>query len=130
MRIAVPTNDGVSISEHFGRSQGFLVFEVENGQIRAREVRPNTAQHSHQQGSCAGGSGGHEPHSHAGILTSLAQCDVVICAGMGSRAADALRAGGIATVIASASGPAEAIVGAYLKGELPTAEQGSCRCSH
>ena len=50
MRIAVPTNDGASISEHFGRSASFLIFEIENGQIKSRELRTNGAKHSHAQG--------------------------------------------------------------------------------
>ena len=40
MRIAIPTNDGASISEHFGRSAAFLIFEIENGQIKRRDSRP------------------------------------------------------------------------------------------
>lgn len=43
MKIAVPTNDGLSIAEHFGRSVGFLVFHTGNGQITAREIKENTA---------------------------------------------------------------------------------------
>ena len=39
MRIAVPTNDGTSISEHFGRSAAFLIFETENGKIKSRSQR-------------------------------------------------------------------------------------------
>lgn len=130
MRVAVPTNDGTSISEHFGRSAAFLIFEIENGQITSREARPNAAQHSHAQGSCGDGSGRHEPHSHAGILSSLSGCDVVICAGMGSRAAEALKSGGITPVLVAVLGSAEAAVSAYLKGELRSGSEDYCRCAH
>ena len=58
MRIVVPTNDGTSISEHFGRSAAFLIFEAENGQIKSREMKTNGAQHSHTQGNCTAGSAG------------------------------------------------------------------------
>ncbi len=51
MRIAVPTNDGKPISEHFGRSASFLVFEVESDQVKNRETRINEMQHSHKQGT-------------------------------------------------------------------------------
>lgn len=130
MRIAVPTNDGTSIAEHFGRCAAFLVFEIENGRIKSHEVRTNAAQHSHAQSSCGDGSGPHEPHSHAGIVSSLSGCDVVICAGMGWRAAEALKSSGIAPVLASVSGSPEEAVGAYLKGELPAGHDGFCRCAH
>ena len=130
MRIALPTNDGESVSPHFGRSAGFLVFEVEEGQVKSREMRPNQMQHSHDQGACGSHSAGQEPHSHAGILSALAGCDVVICAGMGWRAAEALKSGGIGEIAITTPRPAEEAVAAYLAGTLDLADQGFCRCSH
>ena len=59
MRIAIPTNDGATVSAHFGRSAAFLVFEVEQGQIQSRGGgERNAGQHAHEQGSC-GGNGAH-----------------------------------------------------------------------
>ncbi len=46
MRIAVPTNDGNSISEHFGRSASSLVFETENGKIKSHSLKISTGKHS------------------------------------------------------------------------------------
>lgn len=83
MRIAVPTNDGKSISEHFGRSASFLVFEVENDQVKNRETRANEMQHSHEQGNCHNAAGRGGPHSHASLVSTLAGCEVVLCAGYG-----------------------------------------------
>jgi predicted Fe-Mo cluster-binding NifX family protein len=31
MKIAVATEDGTSISAHFGRSAGFIIFDIDNG---------------------------------------------------------------------------------------------------
>lgn len=129
MKIGVPTNDGKSISEHFGRSAAFLIFETENGQIKSRELKSDDAKHSHAQGACDHHSADNKPHSHAGILAALEGCEVVICAGMGQRAAEALRASGtqiVVTVLASA----EETVAAYLDGRLATQKEGFCRCSH
>jgi predicted Fe-Mo cluster-binding NifX family protein len=122
MRIAVPTNDGTSISPHFGRSAAFLIFETRDGRIQTRELRSNTMQHSHDHA--------HEPHGHAAILQALAGCDAVICAGMGARAAEALQAGGVETIVFTAPGPAESAVTAFLAGVLPVHDQSLCRCSH
>ena len=130
MKIAVPTNDGASISGHFGRSAAFLIFEVESGQIRRRETKPNQAQHSHEQASCGHGPTAGEPHSHAGIVASLTGCDVVICGGMGRQAAEALKAGGITVVVTTATGPADETVGAYLSGSLPRGGEVLCHCRH
>jgi predicted Fe-Mo cluster-binding NifX family protein len=129
MRIAIPTNDGVSISEHFGRSAAFLIFEIENGQIKNRELRTNGAKHSHAQGACDHHSADNKPHSHAGILAALDGCEVVICAGMGQRAAEALSASGAQIVIA-APVSAQDTVTAYLDGKLSTVKEGFCRCDH
>jgi predicted Fe-Mo cluster-binding NifX family protein len=129
MRIAVPTNDGVTLSEHFGRSAAFLIFELENGRITKRETRPNRAHHAAADGECHHGGEG-EGHSHAGILPLLAGCDVVRCGGMGGRAAEALKAGGISPVPVSASGSAEELVAAYVAGTLITPAASFCRCSH
>jgi predicted Fe-Mo cluster-binding NifX family protein len=130
MRIAVPTNDGKSISEHFGRSAGFLVFEIENDQVKNRETRTNEMQHSHEQGTCHPAAGGSGPHSHASLVSTLAGCEVVLCAGMGQRAAEALRSSGITPVLVSASASAEEAVAAYLAGKLLPADESFCRCHH
>jgi len=129
MRIAVPTNDGTSVSGHFGRSTGFLIFEIHDGQIQSRELRTNLAGHAHAEGRC-GGADGQQAHDHAEILSTLSGCEVVICAGMGRRAADALQSAGVTTVLARRAGSAEAAVDAYLKGELDIAPDDFCTCAH
>jgi predicted Fe-Mo cluster-binding NifX family protein len=131
MRIALPTNDGTSVSPHFGRSAGFLVFDIEEGQIQKREMIRNPSCHSHEEGACDRGSGESESsHSHAGILSALAGCNVVICAGMGWRAAEALKSAGVAEVVFTAPGLAEETVTAFLAGTLAASNQAFCRCSH
>jgi len=117
MKIAVPTNDGATISEHFGRSANFLIFEIENGQIKSRELKTNGMEHSHAQGACDHHSAESKPHSHAGILATLDGCEVVICAGMGQRAAEALKDCGTRIVVTSVAS-AEAAVSAILAGKL------------
>jgi predicted Fe-Mo cluster-binding NifX family protein len=129
MKIAVPTNDGTNISEHFGRSSGFLVFQIEEGRIAGRELRSNTGCHNHDEGGCGNHAAGGGDPSHSGIVRSIAGCETVISAGMGRRAAEALKAAGINPVVAACSGPAEALVAAYLAGTLP-AQGGLCQCSH
>jgi predicted Fe-Mo cluster-binding NifX family protein len=130
MRIAVPTNDGKTISEHFGRSAAFLVFEIENGQIKNREMRTNAGQHADDGRTCGHSAAGSEPHRHAGILSTLTGCETVICTGMGWRAAEALKSAGISPVVASAPEPVEDAMAAYLKGELAAGPEEYCRCQH
>ena len=129
MRIAVPTNDGTLISEHFGRSAGFLIFETENGKIKNRRLKSNVGKHSHARGEHKDPSTGVHSHDHAGILTTLEGCETVICAGMGHGAAEALKGRGMQIVFA-APGPADETVAAYLGGKLSAKEAGFCRCGH
>ena len=42
MKIAVITDDGKAISQHFGRAQYYLVATVENGQITNPRDAPQT----------------------------------------------------------------------------------------
>jgi predicted Fe-Mo cluster-binding NifX family protein len=130
MRIAIPTNDGSTISQHFGRSAAFLTFDIENGEIKDRGLRPNGMEHTHEQGQCSAAGAGHEQHSHAGIVTTLAGCDAVICAGMGWKAAEALESAGIECITTPQAGRAEDAVRAYLGGTLQTGGPGFCRCGH
>jgi predicted Fe-Mo cluster-binding NifX family protein len=127
MRIAVPTNDGTSISEHFGRSAAFLIFETENGQIKSRGLKTNAGEHSHPRGEHKDPLTGVHSHDHTGILTTLEGCEMVICAGMGHGAAEALKGRGMQIVFA-APGPADQTVAAYLGGKLSAKKAGFCRC--
>jgi predicted Fe-Mo cluster-binding NifX family protein len=129
MKIAIPTNDGASVSEHFGRSASFLIFEIENGQIKSRELRTNGAKHSRAQGECDHHSADNESHSHAGILAALDGCEVVICAGMGQRAAESLKGCGTQIFVVPPASAEEKVV-AYLAGKLTPQTERFCRCQH
>jgi len=129
MRIAVPTNDGTSISEHFGRSAAFLIFETENGQIKSCSSKNNAGKHSHARGEHNDASAANHSHDHAGILATLEGCETVICAGMGHRAAEALRSRGMQIVFA-VPGPADETVAAFLNGKLSAKEASFCRCGN
>ena len=95
MNIAVASDDGVSISEHFGRSRCFVVFDVEGSEIRDEIVRQNTFT-AHARGECHGGQNDHSRSlSHADIVMALRDCQAVLCYGMGWRAAEELGKHGI-----------------------------------
>ena len=135
MRIAVPTNDGVSISQHFGRSAGFLIFEAESGEIRSCVVKTNPAIHTHGEHACTGdhaeaSHGSHGAHDHSAMVSAIAGCEVVLCAGMGQRAVDALRQGGVREIVVAEPGPAESRVRDYLNGTLPASPTHFCGCRH
>lgn len=129
-KIAVPSDDGMFIAAHFGRSASFLVFEVEDGKIVGNEVRAN-AQGGAQHGECHGaGSERHaHGHNHSTMGETLQDCEAILCLGMGHRAAEALKAFGIEPLMVQTELPAVEAVEAYLAGSLPTGT-GFCRCHH
>ena len=100
MKIAV-TYDNGTIFQHFGKTENFKVYEVENGQVLSGEVISSN------------GSG----HSALAGLLAGQNVDVLICGGIGGGAQAALTEAGI-ELCAGAQGDADQAVEAYLKGEL------------
>ena len=100
MRIAA-TYDNGEIFQHFGRTETFKVYEVEDGKVVSSEVV---------------GSNGIGHGALAGLLAGKG-IDVLICGGIGGGAQAALSEQGI-ELVAGASGDADKAVEAYLNGEL------------
>lgn len=100
MRIAV-TYDNGKIFQHFGHTQWFKIYDVQDGRILASQIVDTN------------GSG---HGALAGVLTAL-QADVLICGGIGGGARTALAAAGI-QLLGGVSGDADAAVEALLSGNL------------
>lgn len=100
MKIAVTYEDG-NVFQHFGRTENFKVYEVEDGKVVSAEV----------MGSDGVG------HEALAWLLKDSGIDALICGGMGQGAQDALAEAGI-EVCAGAAGDADAAVEAFLRGEL------------
>lgn len=132
MKVAVATIDGTAMSQHFGRSVGFVVYEVNGKDIKNREFRTNDRT-PHAQGLCDGkhehGGDGHGTHSHVGVVGLLGDCNIVLCGGMGAGAAQALSAQGVQPVIIVANTADEAVT-EYLNGKGMSAANGFCNCGH
>lgn len=84
MRVAIPTNDMTTISAHFGRSKGFMVYDLEKNKVVNFRYLLNTFT-SHAKNKEKENDHGKHKHSHETILNSLAKCKVVIAGGMGKR---------------------------------------------
>ena len=100
MKIAV-TYDNGNIFQHFGRTESFKVYDVEDNKVVSSEVI---------------GSNGVGHGALAGLLADRA-VDVLICGGIGGGAQQALADTGV-ELVAGAEGDADQAVEAYLKGEL------------
>ncbi len=120
MKIAVATEEGSTISAHFGRSPYFAVFEILDRTITDRSLRPNTfTRHArgetHQHGDHQHGHG--DPHAHESVAAGLGDCSVVISHGMGRKAWEDLRARGIEMIVTDET-DVEKAVSMYLAGQL------------
>jgi predicted Fe-Mo cluster-binding NifX family protein len=133
VRIAVASDDGVSIAGHFGRCAGFLIFDAEKENVKKIDYRVNSFGH-HQQGQPEhnhehGHDHGEGQHSHDGFANALADCKVVICRGMGKRAVVDLSSKGIQPAIVAEDISAQRAAELYAEGNLNSSSDSSC-CSH
>ena len=109
MKIAVTYENG-KVFQHFGKTESFKIYEVEDNQIVSSEVISSN------------GSG------HGALAGFLAEqgIDVLICGGIGGGAQAALADAGI-ELCAGAQGDTDQAVEAYLKGELVSS---GVNCDH
>jgi len=92
-KIAFPTDDGETISAHFGRANHFQIITLQSGaapQIEQRQpsVQPHDHEHSHEDG-----------HGHHNKFALLQDCQVLIGAGMGQPAYNRLQEMGLEVLL-------------------------------
>ena len=109
MKIAA-TYDNGNIFQHFGKTETFKVYEVENNKVVSSEVISSN------------GTG----HGALAGLLAAQGISVLICGGIGGGAQTALAEAGI-EVCSGAQGNTDEAVEAYLKGELTSA---GTTCDH
>ncbi len=129
MRVAVASQDGESISAHFGRCACYIIFDAEDGSVLRKELRQNTHT-SHGAGNCHTAGHGDQPHSHAAVVQALHDCQAALCYGMGWRAADELMQNGIQPVIVDRKRSPEEAVALYVQGKLAPANREFCAGHH
>lgn len=98
MKIAVITEDGKTISQHFGRARYYLVLTIEEGKIVGREMRDKMGHNQfstqpHAEGAQGAGHGldsaSHD--KHVSMAEAIADCKALLCGGMGMGAYDSMR---------------------------------------
>jgi len=127
MKIAVVTEDGVTISQHFGRAPQYVVVTVEDGRIISRETRAKPA---HGQGGGSQNSvemHGHDApghgfdaaaqSTHGRMAAPIADCSVLLARGMGAGAYSSLTQANIRPLVTDVADIDEAVQ-AYLAGSL------------
>jgi predicted Fe-Mo cluster-binding NifX family protein len=118
MRIALATEDGVTISSHFGRAPKYLVVTVRQGQVVGREIREKPG-HIHFAAGPHGGSGhgqqgrhGFDPAAqerHASMAAVISDCQVLLVRGMGAGAYQSMTQAGIRPIVTDIEDADEAV---------------------
>ena len=124
MKIAAITDDGQTISQHFGRAAYYLVATVESGQIVNRELRDKLG-HAHFMNQPHADEQPGQPHGmdavshnkHLQMAESIADCEALLCRGMGMGAYESMKALGIRPVVTDIAAIDEAVM-AYVGGNI------------
>jgi len=124
MKIAAITEDGITISQHFGRAPLYLVITVENGKTVSKETRDKTGHHTfaaHQHPEMTSD----EPHGydagaksrHTSMAETIIDCQVLLAGGMGMGAYESMQVYNIETIVTDVENIDEAIK-QYIGGKL------------
>jgi predicted Fe-Mo cluster-binding NifX family protein len=127
MKIAVITDDEQTISQHFGRAPYYLVATIENGQIVKRERRDKLghahfsnephAEEAHEADPRGHGFDPAAQNRHTRMAEAIADCEVLLCRGMGAGAYESMKQAGIRPIVTDIPDIGEAVQ-SYLAGNL------------
>ncbi len=126
MKIAAVSEDGVNVSQHFGRAPYYVVLTVEGTTIVSRETRSKEAGHhasateEHSRptrGERHGCDAGSQP-KHRRMAETIADCEALIAGGMGYGAYESLKGYGVRPIVTDVGDIREAVL-RYAKGNLP-----------
>lgn len=124
MKIAAITDDGSTISQHFGRAQYYLVVTVEDGKIVGREMRSKLGHnqfvdqpHVEEQPGQPHGMDAVSHNKHLQMAEAIADCEALLCRGMGMGAYESMKVRGIRPVVTDIASIDEAVL-AYASGQI------------
>jgi predicted Fe-Mo cluster-binding NifX family protein len=124
MKIAAITDDGKTISLHFGRAPYYQVLTVENGQILERELRNKLGHtyfanqpHGAEQPGGPHGMGPSAHDKHMQMSETISDCEALLCGGMGMGAYQSMQERGIKPVVTDIRDIDQASI-AYAEGKI------------
>jgi predicted Fe-Mo cluster-binding NifX family protein len=125
LKIAVISDDGVTISQHFGRAEMYVVLTIEDGQIVAEETRPKLGHgafmsqpHADLDAQGRHGFGVGAQSRHEQMAGAINDCQALIAGGMGWGAQESLQQLGIEVVVTDVAVARDAAL-RHARGELP-----------
>jgi len=123
MKIAAVSDDGVTISQHFGRAPLYVVITVEEDKLASKEMRDKSGHHTfaaHHPDISPGERHGYDAGSqvrHANMAETISDCQVLLVGGMGWGAYESLKRYNIEPVVTDVKNIDEAVQ-QYLDGKL------------
>ena len=124
MKIAAISDDGTTISQHFGRAPFYVVVSAEDGKIVSKETRAKTGHHTfaahHPPHLAPGERHGYDTGSqvrHKSMIETISDCQVVLAGGMGWGAYDSMQSYSINPIVTDVRDIDEAVQ-LYLDGKL------------
>jgi predicted Fe-Mo cluster-binding NifX family protein len=90
--VAAVTDDGITISQHFGRAKYYEVLFVENGKIIKKERREKLGHHNFSHNEHHKDSGEHHGfdesshNKHISMAETIKDCHILLARGMGAGA--------------------------------------------
>jgi predicted Fe-Mo cluster-binding NifX family protein len=123
MKIAAITEDGKTISQHFGRAPYYLVLTLEDKKIVDCEMR-NKLGHAqfheevhHENAGERHGFGPEADNRHGRMAEMITDCEALLCRGMGTGAYESMKARNIRPVVTTIADIEEAVL-AYANGQI------------
>jgi predicted Fe-Mo cluster-binding NifX family protein len=124
MKIAAITDDGNTISQHFGRAQHYLVATINEGEIVGRELRLKLGHaqfgndpHPVEKPGQPHGMDATSHNRHLQMTEAIADCEVLLCRGMGMGAYESMKTRGIRPIVTDIESIDEAVM-AYVEGNI------------
>jgi transcriptional regulator with XRE-family HTH domain/predicted Fe-Mo cluster-binding NifX family protein len=124
MKVAVITDDGKTISQHFGRAPYYLVLTIEEGKVTGREMRDKmghthfqTQAHAEEEAGLGHGRDAQSHNKHVNMAEVIADCKALLCGGMGMGAYESMRRLEIQPVVTDLRDIEEAVQ-AFIDGKL------------
>ncbi len=123
MKVAAVTEDGKTISLHFGRAPYYLVCTFEGGKIVEREMRDKASHqqlaghHEHRPDPRGRGFGQGAAERHAMMITAIKDCEAILTRGMGRGAYIAMEQAKVKPIVTDIEIIEEAVL-AYASGDI------------
>ena len=128
MKIAVVSDDGVTVNQHFGRAPYYVVATVDDGKLVSKETRVKVGHHTfaaaHRNEDDHVDAEGRHGYSaaaacrHTVMVEPILDCDVLICGGMGWGAYESMKSKNI-DVFVTDNLNIDEVIKLYLAGTLP-----------